>query len=172
MSDIEPFRLQPGQPRAEVYPLLHLQLAALFEGEDSRIANLANAASLLYFGCGFWWVGFYLVDESAGQLVLGPFHGPVACTRIPFGAGVCGTAWKRREHLRVPDVDAFPGHIACSSVSRSEWVGCIFAGADPAAPVAAVLDVDSAVVDDFGDADVRELTRVAETISRLWPCWK
>lgn len=173
MSSInESLRLRPGQKRSEIYPLLHEQLEALFEGEDNRIANLANAASLLYFGCGFWWVGFYIADETAGQLVLGPFHGPVACTRIPFGAGVCGTAWKRRENLTVPDVDAFDGHIACSSESRSEWVGCIFSGARPDSFVVAVLDIDSTVLADFDETDERELARIAARIGRLWPGWK
>lgn len=171
MGDIEILRLQPGQKRQQMYPLLHAQFKALFEGENNRIANLANAASLLYFGCGFWWVGFYLVDETTRQLVLGPFHGPVACTRIPWGTGVCGTAWKRREHIVVPDVNTFEGHIACSSASRSEWVGCIVGGKEPHAPVVAVLDIDSVILADFDETDQQELGRVVELISERWPSW-
>ena len=97
---------------------------ALVEGEDDCIANMSNIAALIHSTFGFWWTGFYVVKGD--ELVLGPFQGPVACSRIPFGRGVCGTAWKRKESIVVPDVEQFPGHIACSSLSRSEIVVPVF----------------------------------------------
>jgi GAF domain-containing protein len=133
---------------------------------------LANCASLLYFGCRPWWVEFYRVLPSAGapELVLGPFHGPVACVRIPFGAGVCGTAWRDRRLINVPDVDAFPGHIACSSASRSELVVPIFRQGDPALEVVGVLDLDSTTPADFDATDEAWMVRVAEVVGRrLYP---
>jgi len=168
MSELEQVRLAPGQGRAEVYPVLFSQLTALLEGETDAVAGLANCASLLYFGCGFWWVGFYRVLPCARgtELVLGPFHGPVACVRIAFGAGVCGSAWRERRPLNVPDVDAFPGHIACSSVTRSELVVPVFAAGDPAREVVAVLDLDSVVPADFDSVDETWIVRVAALIGR------
>ena len=103
--------------KSERYALLRKQVESLTEGESDLTANLANVAAAIQQSFQFWWTGFYLVRGE--QLVLGPFQGPVACTRIPFGRGVCGTAWQRRETVVVPDVEAFPGHIACSSASRS-----------------------------------------------------
>ena len=148
--------------RQTLYDSLLPQLEALMAGETNLIANLANAAAALREAFGFFWVGFYLVDE--GQLVLGPFQGPIACTRIAFNKGVCGAAYTRRETMLVPDVDAFPGHIACSSASKSEVVVPIF---DRAGQVAMVLDVDSDQLDDFSDVDVRGLEAVGKLIGKL-----
>ena len=124
--------------KTEKYRLLERQVAALLEGETDAIAKMANVAAVLHETFGFWWTGFYRV--AGDELVLGPFQGPVACMHIPFGKGVCGTAWKRNETVVVPDVEQFPGHIACSSASRSEIVVPVH-GADGA--VTAVLDIDS-----------------------------
>ena len=128
------------------YQEIYKQIESLVSDETDQIANMANTAALLHEVVGFWWTGFYIVKDS--QLVLGPFQGPIACTRIGFGKGVCGTAWKNAETIIVPDVDAFPGHIACSSASRSEIVVPVF-GPD----VIAVLDIDSASYDSFDDVD-------------------
>ena len=106
--------------KVEKYRLLERQIAALLEGETDTIAKMANVAAVVHETFGFWWTGFYRV--AGDELILGPFQGPVACMHIPFGKGVCGTAWKRNESVVVPDVEAFPGHIACSSASRSEIV--------------------------------------------------
>ena len=124
--------------KTDKYRLLERQIAALLEGETDTIAKMANVAAVLHETFGFWWTGFYRV--AGNELVLGPFQGPVACMHIPFGKGVCGTAWKRNETVVVPDVEQFPGHIACSSASRSEIVVPVH-GADGA--VTAVLDIDS-----------------------------
>ena len=145
--------------KAEQYALLHVQLKSLLEGETDRTANLANAAALIHETFGFWWTGFYLVRDR--ELLLGPFQGPVACTRIPFGKGVCGTAWERRETIVVPDVEAFPGHIACSSLSRSEIVVPILQGGD----VVAVLDIDSRELATFDEQDASGLEALAQLIA-------
>lgn len=148
--------------RAAIYESLLPQLTALTEGETDLTANLANIASALKEAFGFFWVGFYLKKEE--QLVLGPFQGPIACTRIAFDRGVCGAAYTRRETLLVPDVEQFPGHIACSSASKSEVVVPIF---DRAGEVAMVLDVDSDLLNDFSQADVAGLEAVGQLITRL-----
>ena len=145
--------------KAERYALLHAQLGGLLEGESDRTANLANAAALIHETFGFWWTGFYLVRDK--ELVLGPFQGPIACTRIPFGKGVCGTAWARGETLVVPDVEAFPGHIACSSLSRSEIVVPILQGGE----VVAVLDIDSRELATFDEQDASGLEALAQLIA-------
>ena len=145
--------------KAEQYALLHVQLKSLLEGETDRTANLANAAALIHETFGFWWTGFYLVRGR--ELLLGPFQGPVACTRSPFGKGVCGTAWERRETIVVPDVEAFPGHIACSSLSRSEIVVPILQGGD----VVAVLDIDSRELATFDEQDASGLEALAQLIA-------
>ena len=145
--------------KAEQYALLHVQLKSLLEGETDRTANLANAAALIHESFGFWWTGFYLVHGQ--ELVLGPFQGPIACTRIPFGKGVCGTAWARRETVVVPDVEAFPGHIACSSLSRSEIVVPILRGGE----VVAVLDIDSRELATFDGQDATGLEALASLIA-------
>ena len=134
--------------KTEKYHLLERQIAALLEGETDTIAKMANVAAVLHETFGFWWTGFYRV--AGNELVLGPFQGPVACMHIPFGKGVCGTAWKRNETVVVPDVEQFPGHIACSSASRSEIVVPVH-GADGA--VTAVLDIDSDRLATFDEED-------------------
>ena len=145
--------------KAEQYALLHAQLKSLLEGETDRTANLANAAALIHETFGFWWTGFYLVRGR--ELLLGPFQGPVACTRIPFGKGVCGTAWERGETIVVPDVEEFPGHIACSSLSRSEIVVPIMQGGE----VVAVLDIDSRELATFDEQDASGLETLAQLIA-------
>lgn len=134
--------------KTKKYRLLERQVAALLEGETDVIAKMANVAAVLHETFGFWWTGFYRV--AGDELVLGPFQGPVACMHIPFGKGVCGTAWKRNETVVVPDVEQFPGHIACSSASRSEIVVPVH-GLDGA--VTAVLDIDSDRLATFDEED-------------------
>ena len=141
--------------KAEKYRLLGRQLTALLEGETDAIAKMANVAAVLHETFGFWWTGFYRV--AGDELVLGPFQGPVACMHIPFGKGVCGTAWKRNESVVVPDVEQFPGHIACSSASRSEIVVPVH-GAD--GTVTAVLDIDSDRLATFDEEDRIWLERI------------
>ena len=140
--------------KAEKYEALLPQIEALISGEPDLYANLSNVAAALKQAFDFFWVGFYLVKEN--QLVLGPFQGPIACTRISFGKGVCGTAWKEGKTQLVPDVDAFPGHIACSSASRSEIVVPVFKGDQ----VAMVLDVDSDQLNDFDNTDQEYLEKL------------
>jgi GAF domain-containing protein len=134
----------------------------LVQGESDLTANLANIAAALKEACGFFWVGFY--EVKAGMLVLGPFQGPLACTRIQLGKGVCGTAWAEKRTQLVPDVDAFPGHIACSSASRSEIVVPIF-GKD--GEVRLVLDVDSDQLNDFDADDQQYLEQLSALLTRL-----
>ena len=110
--------------KSDRYELLLKQVSALLSGENNLIANMANTVAAIHETMGFWWTGYYLVEGH--ELVLGPFQGPVACTRIPYGKGVCGTAWQRSETVIVPDVSLFPGHIACSSLSKSEIVVPVF----------------------------------------------
>ena len=141
--------------KRDKYEMLYRQLESLLEGETDEIANMANTAALIHETFGFWWTGFYIVKD--GQLVLGPFQGPVACTRIPFGKGVCGTAWKRGESIVVPDVELFPGHIACSSLSRSEIVVPIIRNGE----VVAVIDIDSKELGCFDDTDRSWLEKIA-----------
>ena len=141
--------------KAEKYRLLERQVAALLEGETDIIAKMANVAAVLHETFGFWWTGFYRV--AGDELVLGPFQGPVACMHIPFGKGVCGTAWKRNETVVVPDVEQFPGHIACSSASRSEIVVPVHG---PDGAVAAVLDIDSDRLATFDEEDKVWLERI------------
>ena len=140
--------------KIEIYQSLLPQIAALLEGEPDLVANLANVAAALKQQFGWWWVGFYLVKND--ELVLGPFQGPVACTRIQKGRGVCGTAWQQAKTLIVPDVEKFPGHIACSSLSRSEIVVPIFSKQE----VIGVLDVDSEALDFFDAIDAQYLKEI------------
>ena len=140
--------------KAEKYQAILPQVEALIQGESDTYANLANVAAVLKEAFDFFWVGFYLVKGE--QLVLGPFQGPLACTRIGFGKGVCGTAWKEAKTQLVPDVEAFPGHIACSSASKSEIVVPGFREGK----VWIVLDVDSDRLDDFDQDDVAYLERL------------
>jgi GAF domain-containing protein len=140
------------------YASLLPQIKALIEGETDGVANLANIAAALKEQFGWLWVGFYLVKNN--ELVVGPFQGPVACTRIRKGKGVCGTSWEKAETLIVPDVAAFPGHIACSSLSRSEIVVPIFDNGE----VIGVLDADSVELNDFDEEDQRWLEEVVKGI--------
>ncbi len=145
--------------KAERYATLLPQLSAIFEGETDAIANMANLAACLWETFGFWWVGFYRVVGE--ELVLGPFQGPLACTRIRKGRGVCGTAWEREHTIIVPDVEQFPGHIACSSASRSEIVVPIVKNG----AVVAVLDIDSEHLNTFDATDALWLERIADLLS-------
>jgi L-methionine (R)-S-oxide reductase len=149
--------------REKKYEELIPQLRSLLEGETDMVANLANVCAALKQSMGFFWVGFYLVKN--GQLVLGPFQGPVACTRINKGKGVCGTAWETKKVIIVPDVDKFPGHIACSSASRSEIVLPIL---DAKGNVTGVLDADSDILSDFDATDEKYLQQVIQiTVKNL-----
>lgn len=151
-----------GATRKEQYESLLPQLRALIEGENDVVANLSNIMSALKYGMSYFWVGIYLVKDN--QLVLGPFQGPVACTRIAFGKGVCGASWKQKQTIVVEDVDQFPGHIACSSASRSEVV---VPGFDNKDEVSFVLDVDSDRLADFDDTDKQYLEQVAKIIEEV-----
>jgi GAF domain-containing protein len=144
------------------YEALLPQLEALIAGEPDLVANLANIAAALRQTFGFFWVGFYLVKE--GELVLGPFQGPIACTRIAFGKGVCGASWKEQKTMLVPNVDEFPGHIACSSDSKSEIVVPFF---NAKGEVAMVLDVDSDRLADFDEIDQRFLEAFAKKMESV-----
>lgn len=134
--------------KEEKYALLYRQITALVENESDAIANMANASAMIHHTFRFWWTGFYRVVGE--ELVLGPFQGPLACSRIKYGRGVCGTAWKERRTQVVPDVEQFPGHIACSSASKSEIVVPLF---DAGGNVTAVLDIDSENYNTFDDID-------------------
>ncbi len=145
--------------KEEKYKSLIPQIKALVDGENDVIANLANISAALKEGMDFYWVGFYIVKNEV--LVLGPFQGPIACTRIRKGKGVCGTSWSEARTIIVPDVDAFPGHIACSSASRSEIVLPAFKNNE----VALVLDVDSCELDTFDKTDQKYLEELMEAVS-------
>ena len=144
--------------KQEQYQSLIPQIEALLEGETDLIANQANAIAALKEQFKWFWVGFYTVKN--GELVLGPFQGPVACTRIAKGKGVCGAAWEQGKTLVVPDVDAFPGHIACSSLSRSEIVVPIYQNNE----IVAVLDVDSEELDQFDQTDAQYLEQIVKLL--------
>lgn len=143
----------------EKYSELYKQISSVVEDETDNVANMANTAALIHEAFGFWWTGFYIVKDD--QLVLGPFQGPVACTRIPFGKGVCGSAWKRKESIVVEDVELFPGHIACSSLSRSEIVVPVFRADE----VIAVLDIDSKELATFDETDRIWLEKIVSEIN-------
>ena len=147
-----------GENKRELYETLLPQLQSLTAGETDVVANMANVAAALKQTFDFFWVGFYLVKEE--ELVLGPFQGPIACTRIRFGRGVCGTAWKEARTLIVPDVEQFPGHIACSSDSKSEIVVPIL----KQGKVVGVLDIDSDTLDSFDTIDARYLEEICTYI--------
>lgn len=144
--------------KEEKYQLLTEQIRALTQGETDLVAKMANVAAAIHEEMGFFWTGFYRVVGE--ELILGPFQGPVACMHIPFGRGVCGSAWKQRTTLVVPDVEKFPGHIACSSLSRSEIVVPVFS---PDGEIVAVLDIDSKELSTFDEIDRQHL----ETICQL-----
>ena len=144
--------------KESIYSELLPQAVSLLEGETDEVACMANLAALLHTAFGFWWTGFYRVVGD--ELVLGPFQGPVACIHIPFGKAVCGTAWKRGETVVVPDVEQFPGHIACSSESRSEIVVPVWRGGR----VTAVLDIDSRELSAFSDVDRKYLEMIVQSV--------
>lgn len=152
--------LPETENKAEKYEVLIPQIDALISGEEDLVANLANISAALKEAMDFFWVGFYLVKND--ELVLGPFQGPIACTRIKKGKGVCGTAWEEAKTIIVPDVDQFPGHIACSSASKSEIVVPGFKNGK----VALILDVDSDQLNDFDEVDQRFLEQIVSTAEK------
>ena len=147
-----------GETKQERYEALLPQIEAVVQDESDLIANMANVAAMLHETFGFWWTGFYRVVGE--ELVLGPFQGPMACTRIRKGRGVCGTAWAKDEMQVVPDVDKFPGHIACSSASRSEIVVPVRHEGN----IVAVLDIDSAQLANFDETDRQYLERIVQLL--------
>lgn len=154
----EDLKITQGFSRAETYNEIIPQIRALIADESDFIANLANIAAVLKEALGFFWIGFYLVKGE--ELVLGPFQGPVACTRIQKGKGVCGTAWQNEKTIIVPDVNKFPGHIACSSHSKSEIVLPVFKGHK----VHTILDIDSDQIDDFSEIDKNHLSEIIKIV--------
>ncbi len=157
-SMAEELHIPKTESRKDIYESLIPQIKALVENEPDQIANLANIAAALRQAFGFFWVGFYLVKD--GELVLGPFQGPIACTRIQKGKGVCGSAWEKAETIIVPNVDEFPGHIACSGDSKSEIVVPVL----KKGAVTMVLDVDSDRLDDFSETDQKYLEEIVALI--------
>lgn len=157
----EDLKLSSGLNREEIYQELIPQIQALVSGETDLIANLANISAALKEAFNFFWVGFYLVKE--GELVLGPFQGPVACTRIEKGRGVCGAAWQDQKTIIVPNVDEFPGHIACSSFSKSEIVLPLIIDGE----VKLILDVDSNQLNDFSEIDDKYLSEILTLIEEV-----
>jgi GAF domain-containing protein len=153
--------ITPSTDKKERYRTLLPQLESLIGDEKDVVANLANITAALKQTMNFFWVGFYLVKDN--QLVLGPFQGPIACTRIQFGKGVCGAAWKEKKTILVPNVDEFPGHIACSSASKSEIVLPAFRNN----AVFLVLDVDSDQLNDFDETDQEALEKVMRLIEKF-----
>lgn len=153
----------PTGSREEKYAALYPQIQGLLAGENDQTANLANIVAAIKEVFGFFWVGFYVVKD--GQLVLGPFQGPVACTRIPFHKGVCGHAYTIAETVIVPDVEAFPGHIACASASKSEIVLPV---KNQSGEVTMVLDVDSDTLNDFSVVDQQGLEKILGLINEAW----
>lgn len=145
--------------KEDQYKALMPQIKGLLEGETDLVANLANVAAALKEQFGWFWVGFYMIKQD--ELVLGPFQGPVACTRIKKGRGVCGSSWVQEKTLIVPDVEKFPGHIACSSLSKSEIVVPLFSNDE----VKGVLDVDSDELDQFDETDQKYLEEIVKLIS-------
>lgn len=144
--------------KEQKYELLYKQIEALVQGESDPIANMANVAAMIHYTFGFWWTGFYRV--AGDELVLGPFQGPLACSRISYGRGVCGTAWKEQRTQVVPDVEQFPGHIACSSLSRSEIVVPVW----KEGKIIAVLDIDSEHLATFDTTDQKWLEKIADLL--------
>ena len=144
--------------KAEKYALLYKQIEALVEGESDTIANMANIAAMIHHTFSFWWTGFYRVCGQ--ELILGPFQGPLACSRISYGRGVCGTAWKQQQTQVVPDVELFLGHIACSSLSRSEIVVPVWRNGE----IVAVLDIDSEHLSTFDTTDQKWLEKIVQLL--------
>jgi L-methionine (R)-S-oxide reductase len=155
----EDLKITASVNKAEQYQSLLPQIEALLYGETDLVANLANVAAALKEQFKWFWVGFYLIKKN--ELVLGPFQGPVACTRIAKGRGVCGAAWQQAETLIVPDVDKFPGHIACSSLSRSEIVLPLFRNNE----VIGILDADSSKLNEFDETDEKYLMQIVKLIN-------
>ncbi len=152
--------------KGEIYLEIIPQIESLISDEEDIVANLGNIAAVLKYTFNFWWVGFYLIKNNSNgikEMVLAPFQGPLACTRIQFGRGVCGTVWKEGRTIVVDDVDAFPGHIACSSLSRSEIVIPIF---DSNGIFYGVLDIDSERLSAFDDIDAKYLEILASIICK------
>ena len=152
-----------AKDKAGIYAEILPQIEAVVSAETDMIANMANVNAILKEAFGFWWVGFYIVKPCPGgeELVLGPFQGPLACTRIKKGRGVCGTSWEKGETIVVPDVEQFPGHIACSSLSKSEIVVPVF---NPCGEVMAVLDIDSEHLATFDVTDKEWLEKMLQKI--------
>ena len=146
--------------KEERYELLYRQVVSLTAGESDEIANMANVAAMIHYTFGFWWTGFYRVVGD--KLVLGPFQGPLACSRIAFGRGVCGAAWQRCESVVVEDVEQFPGHIACSSLSRSEIVVPVWQDGE----IVGVLDIDSKELATFDEVDRCWLEKIVSALYR------
>ena len=146
--------------KEEKYEVLYRQIEALMEGESDMIANMANVATMIHSTFHFWWTGFYRVVGE--ELVLSPFQGDLACSRIKYGRGVCGTAWKSQTTQVVPDVELFPGHIACSSLSRSEIVVPVWRGGE----IVAVLDIDSEHLATFDEVDRLWLEKIVKLFDR------
>ena len=144
--------------KEQKYELLYKQIEALVQGESDPIANMANVAAMIHYTFGFWWTGFYRV--AGDELVLGPFQGPLACSRISYGRGVCGTAWEEQRTQVVPDVEQFPGHIACSSLSRSEIVVPVW----KEDKITAVLDIDSEHLATFDTTDQKWLEKIVDLL--------
>ena len=157
----EEFIISPSKDKRERYKILIPQVQSLVAGEPDLVANLSNITGALKQSLDFFWVGFYIVKQD--QLVLGPFQGPVACTRIDFGKGVCGTSWKEKRTILVPDVEKFPGHISCNSASRSEIVLPAFKNGE----VVLVLDVDSEKLNDFDHTDQKALEELMSIVESL-----
>ncbi|MFN8165154.1 MAG: GAF domain-containing protein [Bacteroidia bacterium] len=162
---MESLQVNQEADKHQKYEQLLPQLQSLIQGEPDTIANLANIIAALKETFAFFWIGIYFVKEGKNgkELVLGPFQGPIACTRIQLGKGVCGTAWAKKETILVPDVDLFPGHIACSSLSRSEIVVPVLKNGE----VIAVLDVDSEFVSHFDEADQKYLEKIVLLIASV-----
>lgn len=150
-----------GESNIQKYTSLFPQLKALIGDEKDFIANLANVSAALKSTFDFFWVGFYLIKNN--ELVLGPFQGPIACTRISYGKGVCGKSWEENQTIIVPNVDEFPGHIACSSISKSEIVVPIFKNNE----IIGVLDVDSEKINNFDSIDQKYLEQICQWIGTI-----
>ncbi|MCC5929327.1 MAG: GAF domain-containing protein [Cyclobacteriaceae bacterium] len=157
----EDLKIPETSDRKALYEAVLPQIEALTTGESDLIANLANISAALKEVLGFFWIGFYRVEGK--ELILGPFQGPVACTRIAYGKGVCGAAWKEKRIIIVPDVDAFPGHIACSSASKSEIVLPVYKNGE----VAWILDIDSDILNDFDSLDEKYLSLLIKHAEKL-----
>lgn len=155
----EELKISDSNDKGEVYQSLLPQIEALISEEPDSVAKLANVAAALKYGMGFFWVGFYLIKE--GELVLGPFQGPIACTRIQKGRGVCGVAWEQEKTIIVDDVEKFPGHIVCNASSKSEIVVPIKKDKE----VVGVLDIDSDSLNSFDDVDRRYLEQLCDKLS-------